>query len=109
MAELGEFELNADRRTLGVEVEMLEYEYIDKCNDPEKLRAIVEVLKSGKEGYYPDVSEGCYGGVRWTLSPLFPSLTSVPPSLPVSVDVSYKKKLNKNGFQFCQTKIAIVS
>jgi sperm-associated antigen 1 len=55
MAELGEFELKAESK-LAVDVEMLEYEYIEKCNDPEKLRAIVEVLKSGKEGFYPDVS-----------------------------------------------------
>jgi sperm-associated antigen 1 len=54
MAEFGEFETKSESK-IPVEVEMLEYEYIAKCSDPETLRAIVEVLQSGKEGYYPDV------------------------------------------------------
>jgi sperm-associated antigen 1 len=60
MAELGEFELRSESK-VAVDVEMLEYEYIQKCHDPEKLRAIMEVLKSGKEGYYPDVSKSMRG------------------------------------------------
>ena len=54
MAELGEFNVTGDSK-VHVDVEMLDYEYIEKCSDPQRLRAIVEVLKSGKEGFYPDV------------------------------------------------------
>jgi hypothetical protein len=54
MAEFGEFETKSESK-IPVQVEMLEYEYIAKCNDAETLRAIVEVLQSGKEGHYPDV------------------------------------------------------
>lgn len=54
MAELGEFLISNDSK-VPVEVEMLDYDYIDKCSDSAKLQAIVEVLKSGREGFYPDV------------------------------------------------------
>ena len=39
----------------GIEVEMLDYDYVEKCKDAKILRGILAVLKSGKEGYYPDV------------------------------------------------------
>lgn len=55
MAELGEFTITNENK-VHVDIDMLDYDYINKCNDSQKLRAIVEVLKSGKEGYYPDVS-----------------------------------------------------
>jgi hypothetical protein len=38
-----------------VEVEMLDYGFIEGCSDVKLLHDIVSVLKSGKEGYYPDV------------------------------------------------------
>lgn len=34
---------------------MLDYGYIETCSDVKLLNEIVSVLKSGKEGYYPDV------------------------------------------------------
>ena len=40
----------------GVEVECLDYGYVEKCTDVSKLRLILNVLHSGKEGHYPDVS-----------------------------------------------------
>jgi sperm-associated antigen 1 len=55
MAELGDFLVSGDSK-VQVEIEMLDYGYIEKCNDAAKLRGIVDVLKSGKEGFYPDVS-----------------------------------------------------
>ncbi len=39
-----------------MEVEMLDYSYVNECTDWSHLSAIVDVLKSGTEGYYPDVS-----------------------------------------------------
>lgn len=57
MAELGN--LFAPPSTSGevkVDVEMLDYGYINDCKDWSQMSAIVGVLKSGKEGHYPDVS-----------------------------------------------------
>lgn len=39
-----------------IEIEMLDYDFIRGCSDTKLLTDIVSVLKSGKEGYYPDVS-----------------------------------------------------
>ena len=33
----------------------LDYDYVDGCNDAKKLKAILSVLRSGKEGSYPEV------------------------------------------------------
>lgn len=55
MAELGEFLVSSESK-VPIDVDMLDYDYINKCSDPNKLQAIVELLKSGKEGYYPDVN-----------------------------------------------------
>ena len=41
----------------GVDVECLDYGFVEKCTDASKLRLILNVLRSGKEGHYPDVSE----------------------------------------------------
>jgi tetratricopeptide (TPR) repeat protein len=36
-----------------IHVEMLDYGWIDECSDADKLRGIIDLLKSGKEGLYP--------------------------------------------------------
>lgn len=56
MAELEGFFFVPGLENIQVEAEMLDYDYIAKCDDWQKLLKIVEVLKSGKEGNYPDVS-----------------------------------------------------
>ena len=57
MAELGNlFAGSSSGEEFKVEVEMLDYGYINECKDWNKINAIVNVLKSGTEGYYPDVS-----------------------------------------------------
>ncbi len=38
-----------------VDVEMLDYGYVSECNDLNKLNGILAMLRSGKEGYFPDV------------------------------------------------------
>ena len=56
MAELGNLlSLPQSEQKVNVEVEMLDYGFINECNDRHQLSAILEVLKSGKEGIYPDV------------------------------------------------------
>ena len=39
-----------------ITVDMLDYTYVNGCEDHKQLSAILNLLKSGKEGYYPDVS-----------------------------------------------------
>jgi tetratricopeptide (TPR) repeat protein len=57
MAELGDFLLgsNPEKRAGDVNVEMLDYGFVEKCGDRDLLRAIVARLKSGKDGRYPDL------------------------------------------------------
>lgn len=54
MAELGDFLVSGDT-TVNIDVEMLDYGYIGKCDDSATLRGIIDTLKSGKEGLYPEV------------------------------------------------------
>jgi hypothetical protein len=55
MAELGDF-LSQEAKDVNVTIDMLDYAFVSECKDTKKLRAILDVLNSGKEGYYPDVS-----------------------------------------------------
>ena len=59
MAELGNvfniFDSGANEEQC-VDIEMLDYGFVTDCADKSKLNAILSTLKSGKEGYYPDVS-----------------------------------------------------
>ena len=43
MAELGDFLTQGKRTSREITVEMLDYEYVNKCEAPEELRAILEV------------------------------------------------------------------
>lgn len=52
MAELEEIP-NVDADVSGIEVEMLDYDYVNKCDDTKILKKILNVLISGKEGHYP--------------------------------------------------------
>jgi hypothetical protein len=57
MAELGNlFGGTSSAEESKIEVEMLDYGYVNECTDWKQMSAIVRVLKSGKEGIYPDVS-----------------------------------------------------
>eukprot|EP00953_Heterococcus_sp_UTEX-ZZ885_P036755 18913-Heterococcus_DN1.PRE.3 len=58
MAELGDLLTGGGGTTAKpreVEIDMLDYGYIDKCEDPQQLRAILHRLNSGKDGHYPDL------------------------------------------------------
>lgn len=54
MAELGDA-LERGGATKDVTIEMLDYDFLDRCSDPDLIRAIVRKLKSGEEGHYPDL------------------------------------------------------
>jgi len=56
MAELGNLFGSGDEEvTSKISVEMLDYEYVKTCTNPNELKGIVSVLKSGKEGFYPQL------------------------------------------------------
>ena len=56
MAELGDaLTGDIDGLSDGVTVDMLDYEFVSSCNDIKQLKAILNVLHSGKEGIYPHV------------------------------------------------------
>ena len=56
MAELGDFLVSSEDALKNIDAEMLDYAYVNTCSDVEKLKGIVQVLRSGRDGYYPDVS-----------------------------------------------------
>lgn len=54
MAELGD-PIERGGPAKDVTIEMLDYDFLDKCSDPDLIRAVVRKLKSGEEGHYPDL------------------------------------------------------
>lgn len=62
MAELDRSFISSALEEIPVEVEMLDFAYVEACPDWQKLFRIVQVLRSGKEGFYPEVCifKGCF-------------------------------------------------
>ncbi|XP_060052004.1 sperm-associated antigen 1 isoform X2 [Erinaceus europaeus] len=46
-------------KTFKIPVEHLDFKYIKKCSDVKHLEKILWVLRSGEEGYYPELTEFC--------------------------------------------------
>ncbi|XP_059528078.1 sperm-associated antigen 1 [Myotis daubentonii] len=46
-------------KTFKIPVEHLDFKYIEKCSDVKHLEKILYVLRSGEEGYYPELIEFC--------------------------------------------------
>ncbi|XP_033698810.1 sperm-associated antigen 1 isoform X1 [Tursiops truncatus] len=46
-------------KTFKIPVEHLDFKYIEKCSDVKHLEKILCVLRSGEEGYYPELTEFC--------------------------------------------------
>lgn len=55
-----EAEMN-DKKTLldkySIPIEHLDFEYIKTCQNVRELGKIIEILRSGEEGYYPDLTK----------------------------------------------------
>ena len=60
MAEFGDFLISPEDSLKDIDVECLDFEYVKTCTDAEKLKGIVAVLRSGKEGSYPEVIISAY-------------------------------------------------
>uniref|UniRef100_A0A8C6RZM8 Sperm-associated antigen 1 n=1 Tax=Nannospalax galili TaxID=1026970 RepID=A0A8C6RZM8_NANGA len=46
-------------KTFKIPIEHLDFKYIEKCSDVKRLEKILCVLRSGEEGYYPELTEFC--------------------------------------------------
>lgn len=46
-----------------IPIEHLDYEYVRNCKNVEELEKVIEILKSGEEGFYPDL-------IKFTVSKL---------------------------------------
>uniref|UniRef100_A0A2K6FY71 Sperm-associated antigen 1 n=1 Tax=Propithecus coquereli TaxID=379532 RepID=A0A2K6FY71_PROCO len=46
-------------KTFKIPIEHLDFKYIKKCSDVKHLEKILCVLRSGEEGYYPELTEFC--------------------------------------------------
>lgn len=57
MAELGDFSSEIEGNDAPATVDMCDYGYVNECNDKKKLGGILRLLRSGKEGHYPEVTE----------------------------------------------------
>jgi hypothetical protein len=55
MAELDTTLFFPGLESIVVDVDMLDFTYVERCSDWLKLAKILQILKSGKEGYYPEV------------------------------------------------------
>jgi len=62
MAELGALgsllqeSEGTEEKAVEITIDMLDFSYVDDCNDVKILRGILDTLQSGQEGCYPDVS-----------------------------------------------------
>ncbi|KAF4131956.1 Tetratricopeptide repeat [Phytophthora infestans] len=45
------------RKPKTIDVEMLDYSFVERCTDVDELKGILAVLRSGKEGRYPDLEK----------------------------------------------------
>jgi len=67
MAELGDYlEQGTSRKE--VTVDMLEYKFIDECEDKALLRSVLGKLKSGEEGSFPHLTQRCEDKLMGLLS-----------------------------------------
>lgn len=41
----------------GVTINQLDFSYIKECKDSRKVEKIVQILRSGEEGYFPDLTK----------------------------------------------------
>jgi len=61
--------LNKSEEADNVPLEWLDFEYVKKCKDPNQLRSILGVLKSGKEGKFESLEREVEDSLLKTLSP----------------------------------------
>ncbi|XP_012286804.1 sperm-associated antigen 1 [Orussus abietinus] len=79
-----------------IPVENLSYEYISECKKPKELERIVLILRSGQEGYYPDLTRHA----EERLAILKPDSTILRVACPaltrITLDSEVRQKLEKD-------------
>ncbi|XP_036088792.1 sperm-associated antigen 1 isoform X2 [Rousettus aegyptiacus] len=91
-------------KTFKIPVEHLDFKYIEKCSDIKHLEKILCVLRSGEEGYYPELTEFCEKRLK-ELSPESRALRKDKPAATASsftaeewetIDGDIKEKCSKS-------------
>ncbi|KAK1331949.1 hypothetical protein QTO34_007626 [Cnephaeus nilssonii] len=72
-------------KTFKIPVEHLDFKYIEKCSDVKHLEKILCVLRSGEEGYYPELTEFC----EKRLQGLAPQSRALRKDKPVATESSF--------------------
>uniref|UniRef100_A0A1B6G2D8 Sperm-associated antigen 1 n=1 Tax=Cuerna arida TaxID=1464854 RepID=A0A1B6G2D8_9HEMI len=67
-------------RKYEIPIDHLSYEYIGRCNDVKQLERIVKILRSGEEGFYPDLQKATEDRLR-LLNPVSRQLRKEEPVL----------------------------
>ncbi len=49
-----------EEKQVDITVDMLDYDYVEKCSDRNRLKGILERLQGGGDGHYPDVSSSLF-------------------------------------------------
>lgn len=47
-----------------IPIKYLDFDYLKKCKNIQDLEKIIEILKSGEEGYYPDLTNFAEANLR---------------------------------------------
>ncbi|KAM4864990.1 sperm-associated antigen 1 isoform 1-T2 [Thomomys bottae] len=71
-----------------IPIEHLDFKYIEKCSDVKQLEKILCVLRSGEEGYYPELTEFC----EKRLTGLAPESRALRKEKPAATPSSFTKE-----------------
>ncbi|XP_048214804.1 sperm-associated antigen 1 [Perognathus longimembris pacificus] len=71
-----------------IPIEHLDFKYIEKCSDVKQLEKILCVLRSGEEGYYPELTEFC----EKRLTGLAPESRALRKARPAATPSSFTKE-----------------
>ncbi|XP_035211103.1 RNA polymerase II-associated protein 3-like isoform X2 [Stegodyphus dumicola] len=88
---------------LGLQIDQLDYKYIETCCDSKQLEKILQVLESGEEGIYPDLTRFC----KSRLKEVSPNSKFVQPLVKISsyADLSKEEsdRIQKDMQNWCDT------
>lgn len=100
-------QLNKKRQTLlrrfDIPIEQLDYKYVGTCKDGKKLEKILRILRSGEEGYFPDLENF----VKQKLEVVDPSSrllrVEIPIMRPESLESDQRRELESDLLQWIQS------
>ncbi|KAG8309843.1 sperm-associated antigen 1-like [Homalodisca vitripennis] len=86
-------------RKYEIPIDYLSYEYIGRCNDVKQLERIVKILRSGEEGFYPDLQKATEDRLRL--------LNPVSRQLRIEEPVLTRNSLNREEWNTILTDISM--